>query len=76
MNYLDIREEQGYFIFYYPFIPLTRKRNYQVSLHMDFNYYFKLVVAYFLFPNFTHVRNNSSRLIISQHIISLNFFIV
>ena len=68
MNYLDIREEQGtsYFIIRYT---LTRKRNYQVSLHMDFNYYFKIVLCcLFFIPQFySHVRNNLSRHIISHY---------
>ena len=71
MNYLDIREEQGTLYFIIRLYLNKEKKLSQVSLHMDFNYYFKIVVycAYFLFPNFIPMLE-TTYLDILYHIIS------
>ena len=44
MNYLDIREEQGTSYFIIRYTLNKEKKSSKVSLHMDFNYYFKIVL--------------------------------
>ena len=69
MNYLDIREEQGTSYFIIRLYLNKEKKLYKVSLHMDFNYYFKIVLAYFLFPNLIPMLE-TTYLNILYHIIS------